>query len=875
MTTAPITVNGAAVPAAPRPGQCLRTFLRQEGWFGVKKGCDAGDCGACTVHVDGLAVHSCIYPAARAAGREVRTIEGLSADGSHPVQQAFLAAQAFQCGFCTPGLIMTLAALTEPHDADPPRALKGSICRCTGYGAIRDALCTATRVDADPAGEPVGRSHAAPGALDVVTGAARFTLDVAIPGLLHMKLLRSAHPHARVLGIDTSSALAVPGVVAVFTHADSPQVLYSTARHENPEDDPDDTLVFDPVVRYHGQRVAAVVAESVAAADAACRRIVVDYEVLPAVLDPEDAMRAGAPLLHADKHGSRIADPARNIAAEAHSEIGDVTAGFAAADEVYEATFVSQRVQHAHLETHATVGWMEDGRLVLRTSSQTPFLTRDALCRIFGLDRDRVRVLAARIGGGFGGKQELFTEDVVALAVLALRRPVQLEFTREEQFAATSTRHPMRIAVRVGAARDGTLTALQLRTVANTGAYGNHSAGVLFHSCSESLALYRCANKRVDAWSAYTNTVPAGAFRGYGLSQSAFAVESALDELARRLGLDPIELRRRNVVRPGDPLQALSGTAHDDVEIRSYGLPECLDLVAAALARDSPVPPEGAGWQLGQGVAATMLNTAPPGGHHAHARIAQRDGGGYVLYVGSAEFGNGTATVHRQLAASALGADPDDIELVASDTDLVGHDTGAFGSTGTVVAGMATLRAARALAQLIADTPEPGKPLEAEGNSDGTPRSVAFNVHGFRVAVRPDTGEIRILQSVQAVDAGTVMNPMQLRGQVEGATAQALGAALFEHVDIDERGQVTTRALREYHLPVLADVPPTEVLFARTSDPLGPLGAKPMSEAPFNPVAPALANAVRDATGARLTELPLSADRVFVALHEALAEQRG
>jgi putative selenate reductase molybdopterin-binding subunit len=691
-----------------------------------------------------------------------------------------------------------------------------------------------------------------------------------------MKLARSPHPHAWIRSVDAGAALALPGVAAVFSYPDSPPARYSTARHHNPGDDACDTLLFDRTVRFAGQRVAAVVAESPGIAARAVTLLKIRYDVRPAVADPDQAMAPGAPVLHPGLRAvPGLLDPARNVAAEAHGGTGDVTAGFAAADVVYEQMFQVQRIQHVHLETHATIGWLDEGRLVLRTSSQTPFLTRDALSQLFGLQPSQIRVFAARIGGGFGGKQEMLTEDVVALAVLRLGRPVQLEFTREEEFTAATTRHPMRITVRLGARRDGTLTALQLRTVANTGAYGNHAGGVLLHSCNEAISMYRCPNKRVDAWSAYTNTVPAGAYRGYGLSQSAFAVESAIDELARALGLDPFAVRRRNLVRPGDRLLSLSDEP-GDVQIASYGLAECLNLVAAALASGRGLAvPEGDGWRTGTGLAVTMLDTVPPGGHRAHVRIAQRAGGGYRLAVGTAEFGNGTTTVHRQLAASALGCGVDDIEIVSADTDEVEHDTGAFGSTGTVVAGMATLRAAGELAALLAgaglagkDVGADGKLMEAEGTSDGRGRSVTFNVQGFRVAVRPATGEIRILQSVQAADAGTVINPVQLRGQIEGGVGQALGAALFEHVDIDETGRVTTRTLREYHVPVLADVPRTEVYFARTTDPLGPLGAKSMSEAPFNPVAPALANAVRDATGVRITGLPLSRDLVYLALHQ-------
>jgi aerobic-type carbon monoxide dehydrogenase small subunit (CoxS/CutS family) len=350
-------VNGNRHDATPRPGQCLRTFLRELGCFGVKKGCDAGDCGACTVHLDGRPVHSCLVPAFRAEDLEVTTIEGLgSPDKMHPMQQAFLDAQGFQCGFCTAGLVMTAATLDQAQRRNLPAALKGNLCRCTGYRAIADAIDGVCHVERPEAGSSVGRNLPAPAGLGVVTGRVRYTMDVPpdgeLAGMLHMKILRSPHPSARIMSIDTSAALALPGVAAVFTHEDAPPRYFSTARHEMYTDDPDDTLVLDSVVRHIGQRVAAVVAESEAIAEAGCRLIEVDYELLPAVFDPEEAMRPGAPIIHDKPLSSRIANPQRNIVAELHGHIGDVEQGFAEADVVHEGAYVTQRVQHAHLETH-------------------------------------------------------------------------------------------------------------------------------------------------------------------------------------------------------------------------------------------------------------------------------------------------------------------------------------------------------------------------------------------------------------------------------------------------------------------------------------------------------------------------------------------
>jgi putative selenate reductase molybdopterin-binding subunit len=899
-------VNGESVDAQPQPGQVLRTLLRDLDHFEVKKGCDAGDCGACSVLLEGEPIHSCIYPAHRLEGAHVTTVAGLGTpEHPHPMQQSFVDAAGFQCGFCTAGMIVTASTFTEDDKRDLPRLLKGNLCRCTGYRSIGDAICGVNNTEKAPAGDAAGRSVTAPAAMRVATGTEPYTLDApttdGTTAVLHLAVLKSPHAHARILAIDTGQALALPGVHAVLTHRDSPTTLFSTGRHEMRTDDPDDTLVFDTVLRFRGQRVAAVVADTVAIAQLALELVDVEYELLPAVFDPDAARRHGAPLLHPEKGvESRISEPGRNVLAQLHDEMGDVDAALAEAHAVVSGTWQTQRVSHAALETHATRGWISgDGRLVLRTSSQVPFLVRDELCHIFGLDQDRLRVFTARVGGGFGGKQELFTEDLVTLAVLITKRPVQYEFTRGDEFTVASPRHPMRVSVTLGATEDGVLTAMAVDELMDTGAYGNHGVGVMFHSVGESLAVYRCANKRVDAESVYTNNLPSGAFRGYGLGQVIYAVESAMDDLARRLGIDPFELRRRNVIVPGDAMVVTDPHEQTDLVVGSYGLDQCLDLVDDALARGNGAPaPTGGSWVQGSGMGIAMIATVPPRGHFADTSIALLPDGGYELAVGTAEFGNGTTTVHTQLVATALATTVDRVSIRQSDTDVARYDTGAFGSAGVVVAGKALLAASMKLAAmmierassitaaagvrtvvaggvLVGDTFVAASdllasgPLIADGSHDGTPRSVAFNVHGFRVAVDRATGEVRILQSVQAADAGTVLNPEQLRGQVEGGTAQAIGTALYEEMLLDGEGRVTTTAFRNYHVPQFADIPRTEVYFASTHDDMGPLGAKSMSEAPYNPVAPALANAIRDAIGVRPMELPMSRDRLWRLLHGA------
>jgi len=892
------TVNGKKFSAEPQPGQCLRTFLRDRGVFGVKKGCDAGDCGACTVWLDGMPVHSCLMPAFRAAGREVITIEGLAPGGGlHPVQQAFLDAQAFQCGFCSAGMIMTVASLNDEQRADLPHALKGNLCRCTGYRAIKDAIHGVGSAEEDVAGKACGASLANPFGERIVTGQARYTMDLTVEGLAHLKVLRSPHAHARIIRIDRGAAMAVPGVIEIFTWEDVPRRLYSTATHEDHLVDPDDSYILDNVVRFVGQRVAAVVAETEAAAEAGCRALEIEYEILPAVFDPVAAMEPDAPILH-QKGG----EAKGNIYVDIHGEVGSVEQGFKEADAVHEMTYSTSRVQHVHLETHGSIAWKDDhGRLHVRTSSQAPFIAQQKLCHLFGLFPRNVHVFTERVGGGFGGKQEMISEDLCVLATLKIGRPVKWEFTREEQFIGATTRHQMTTHVKLGAKQDGTLTAVEIHVVSNTGAYGGHAGETLAAALGGPLTAYRCANKKADGYAVYTNMVPAGGFRGYGSSQTTFAIECAIDEVAQRVGMDPFAIRRKNMVRPDDWIESVWKDP-SDVGFGSYGLDQCLDMVEKELGNGGgSSKPDGDEWAEGTGVALAMLDCGPPTEHRSGALMTLLPDGRYHLAVGSTEMGNGTVTAHRQIAACHLGARADQIDIINADTDLTPYDSGTFASTGTVVAGQAVGLTAQALRDNILDYAarktgtdssawrlehdsvvsgnnrislvdlhaagiKAGHRFEAKRKAYLSPRTVAFNVHGIRLAVHRMTGEIRILQSVHAADIGRLINPMQCRGQIDGAVAMGFGWALTENMVYDAGGKMVNPSLRNYRIPAIADVPHTDVFFADTYDTIGPLGAKSQGECAINPVAPAVANALAKATGVRFPSLPFTPDRIFAKL---------
>jgi putative selenate reductase molybdopterin-binding subunit len=660
-----LRVNQQTHQVSIHPGDSLLKVLRGLGYFGVKQGCDSGECGVCAVLLDGKPVNSCRVLAAQAEGHSIETIEGLgehpqqgwkTTGGLHPIQQAFVESGAIQCGYCTPAQVLAALHLLQenpnPTEEEVRQALSGVLCRCTGYLKPVQAVLRAAAVLRGEALPPIAFSASAPpsalplfpsgeeeippsagdtlpqvatkifpkvilspqadtyqqvgkgepkvDAIKLVQGKPAFAADFEARGLLYAKVLRSPYAHARIKRIDASRARQLPGVVAVLTWQDIPRVVYSTAGQSDPIPGPLDTFSLDHKVRFVGDRVAFVAAETPEMAEQALKLIEVEYEPLPAVLDPTRAMDPDAPRIHDEPEYVNFAesDPSRNLAAHIHIDIGDVEKGFAEADVIFEGDYEVPKVQQAHLEPHVALSyWDEDDRLVIRTSTQVPFHARRILAPVLGLPIKRIRVIKPRIGGGFGGKQEILIEDIAAHLTIATGKPVLYEMSREEEFIASRSRHPMRIHLKTGVKKDGTITANAMRVISDTGAYGCHAVTVTGNTGHKSMALYvgdgvyrRNPNIQFHADIVYTNHPPAGAYRGYGVPQGFWPVERHMEKIARALKLDPLEFRLRNTLRAGElhPFSTAwsEGRTPRPETIATCGLEECVRQGRAAIGWD-------------------------------------------------------------------------------------------------------------------------------------------------------------------------------------------------------------------------------------------------------------------------------------------------
>src|SRR6266498_424073 len=656
-----LKINGIEHILETAPSTTLLAAVRGLGFYGIKFGDEQGLSGADTVLLDGKPVNAGSMLAAQAEGHNIVTIEGLGehpeqgwrkTEGLHPLQQAFVEPGAIQCGYCTPAQVLAAKALLDknpnPSEAQVREAIAGVLCRCTGYLKPVQAILKAAAVmrgDTDVTGQlsgdgsqwPVASDQFSPSggespslvstsvmpkvvvtpqtetyqtvgkpekkvdAIKLVQGKPAFTADIDMRGMLYARVLRSPYAHARIQRIDATKARELKGVAAVLTWQDIPRVVYSTAGQSDPIPGPLDTFSLDNKVRFVGDRVAMVAAETPQLAEKALELIDVEYEVLEPILDSRKSMDLNAPRIHDEPEFINFADsnPDKNLAAEIRIDIGNVEKGFAEADEIFETNYEVPKVQQAHIEPHVCLTyWDEDDRLVIRTSTQVPFHVRRMLAPVLNLPVKRIRVIKPRIGGGFGGKQEVLMEDVPAHLTIATRRPVIYEYTREEEFTGARSRHPMKIRMKTGEKRDGTITANSMYALSDTGAYGCHALTVTGNTGHKSMALYvgdgeyrKSPNIRFYADVVYTNTPPAGAFRGYGVPQGYWPLDRHMEKIARAMNLDPIEFRLKNTIRPGEyhPFSTAwnEGREPRPEIIHTVGLEQCVAQGKAAINWDS------------------------------------------------------------------------------------------------------------------------------------------------------------------------------------------------------------------------------------------------------------------------------------------------
>ncbi|NHZ86013.1 MAG: molybdopterin-dependent oxidoreductase [Planctomycetia bacterium] len=740
----------------------------------------------------------------------------------------------------------------------------------------------------------------------LVKGKPVFADDIKLDNPLYIKILHSPVAHAKIKNIDTSKAMAMDGVVAVYTHKDFKKHYYTTAGQGYPEPSPRDYRILDDTVRFVGDNVAFVSAESVDIAEKALEAIKVEYNPLPANFDDTKAMES--PQMHPSDGPTGIHDVKKNIAANLRAEVGNTTQALKKADFVFSKEYSTPFVQHAHIEPHITLTWLdENDRLVIRTATQVPFHVRRIVAEVLDFPMRKIRVIKPRVGGAFGGKQEIMIEDICAAVTLKTGRPARLEYTREEEFYASRSRHPQKVKLTFGLNKKHEFVALEMDILENCGAYGPHALTVMSVTAQKTLSLYRCPNIKLEANAVYTNLPIAGAYRGYGAPQGFFPLESIIDEMANDLNIDPIELRKKNHVQLGDdiPIGKIIGEGGDGfpVIVRSMGLDECLDEGKKLIGWDKIKSEKQKGIiRRGVGVAAAGQGSGIPGIDMGAAFIKMNEDASFNLLAGATDLGTGSDTMLAQIAAETLEVSVDSIIVYTSDTDITPFDTGAYASSGTYVSGTAVKKAAEKVkAQIldigmkilgvkkaeirdgwvIAPTSRGGKKISysdictkamytdeqqqimAEASHMSYDSPSPYNATFADVSVDTETGIVKVNKVVSVTDIGQVINPQMSEGQVEGAIPQSLGMALTEFMIFDDKGAPINTDFNNYHIYTAIDMPEIVTKFVNTHEPTGPYGAKAVAEIPINGPAPAVANAVFNAVGVRIRNLPITAEKVL------------
>jgi CO/xanthine dehydrogenase Mo-binding subunit/aerobic-type carbon monoxide dehydrogenase small subunit (CoxS/CutS family) len=919
-TTLTLMINGKLYQLSFIPGETLAELLRERlGLTGTKIGCSEAECGACTVLIDDEPVMSCSFLAGRAQGKKVTTIEGLAqilsseaqVTNLHPLQEAFITFGALQCGFCTPGQLMCAYALLkrnpDPSRAEIRQAMEGVLCRCGAYLAIERAVQAAsekiqhgtlifppalpiTRQDH----RQVGKVHIRPDAIAKVTGEAKYTDDLHFPGMAYGRVKRAGVPHAILRALDVHQARQIPGVLAVLTANDLPGAHY----HGLDKVDWPILVGIGEQVRYVGDAVAILAAETGNIAARALEQIQADYELLPTVTGAVDSHQPGAPRLHDQG----------NLLKHISVRKGSIERGFKEAELILEHTFHTPSMEHLFMEPECSIARLTPGgQMEIYVGSQIPYSDRQQVANALGWPEEQVRIVGQTIGGAFGGKEDIAGQVHAALLAQAIGRPVKLRFDRHESMLVHPKRHATQIRLRVGARHGGEITAIESELYGDTGAYASLGEKVMERTTTHSSGPYEIPNVNADCYAMYTNNPPAGAFRGFGVTQSIFAIESMMDILAEALHMDPLALRRVNALREG------SVTSTGQILRESVGLLDCMEKVEAEMkkrAGEHPFTPRVEGHLLSAwGFAIGYKNTGFGMGARdaASAEVELFEGGTLEARTSSAEVGQGLSSVLQLVVAEEMDVPPSQVRVLLMDTDLTPDGGATTASRQTYVSGNAVRLASQELRKAISavlaekfDLP-PDKLYFTNGGvqvgdrylslgeiaqimkSDGhAPRvhyeyeapetkplgetgdahiAYSFAAQAAEVAVDKRTGEVTVRQVITANDVGRCLNPLGLQGQVEGGIMMSIGSALMENFIVDN-GMVFTDRIARYRISTMRHTPEITSFVIEHPTQEGPYGAKGVGEIVGIPTAPAITNAIYNAVGVRIDRLP--ADHEFI-----------
>ena len=949
-------INNKNVNIESNGSESLREMLVRSGHFAVRDSDDReGFAGSDTILFNDMPVYANLMVAGQAEGAVIRTPDSLG-DSRHlsVVQQAMIDAGIVQSAYNIPAAALLLTWLLE-HEENPTKeqidnVLSGIFIRDTGYehfylavklalekmkdGKYSSEISPSFRDNLAYVGKPKSKVDGP----QLVAGEKSFVEDRVLPGYNSMVVLRSPYAHAYIKKIDTKEAEEMEGVITIITADNCPDVFYMQAGQGNPEPSPHDRRLFNRKVRHVGDRVAAIVAETMEQALAARAAIKVEYEVLKPVFTVEEAMADGAPLVHngiveyragapadldeynknAEKRDGKViyqfplhGDIRHNIASAAHGQIGDVEKGFAEADAVVERTYQTSQIQCTPLEPHVCYAKIDNGRLVLHASTQVPWHVRRIVAWVCQVPENKIHVIKEKVGGGYGSKQDILVEDLVGYATWLTGKAIYYRNTREEEFIANSTRHPMRVTVKMGARKDGSLTAVYMDVRANTGPYGNHCLTVPMNACSKTLPLLKCDNMRFDVITYYTNIPPTGAYQGYGAPKGTYGLMVCMAELADQLGLDYYQMAMKNKVEPGYMLEILKGLGEgregNVVPVGSCGLDQALKQGAKMIDWGKKEKSDDPDWKIGKGFAMIQQGSGLPGLDHANAWAKLLTDGTFQIFSGGADLGTGLDTISVKMMSEAFCIDMDSVTVVSGDTDSCTFDTGAYASSGTFFSGNASYYAAEDLKKnllgeaalqmgenfddLICRAPgevystKTGKTLSyAKLSHDaltGTGRgqvmgrasfttnasSIPYGAHFAQVAVNVRTGQVKVQKFYALQDAGTPINPELALCQMYGAALKSIGHTLTEQMVLDGEGRCVSANLTDYGVPMIWEKPDDfKAVLIDVDDPDGPYGAKSISEIATNGAAPAIAIAIHDACGIWMRSWPFSPEKILKEL---------